>query len=202
VEDLILLGPETRHSLISKLTDAAATQAWDEFVHLYQPVIYRVARGKGLQHADAEDLTQEVFATVGRKVGEFDCTRGGSFRGWLQKITRDLVINKLTRRPIAIGSGDSEALLVMQQHPDRAQTTTLLILEHRRALLARAAAKLRSTFTSTTWDCFWLTAVDGMSITAVAQRLNKTPGAVRVARCRVLTKLKQEIQNDDSAFLE
>lgn len=55
-EELVLLGPEPRHSLISKLDDAAATQAWDEFVHLYEPVIYRVARGR------------EFFASVQRVI--------------------------------------------------------------------------------------------------------------------------------------
>ncbi|WP_442511448.1 hypothetical protein SH528x_003129 [Novipirellula sp. SH528] len=56
-----MLGPETRLSLIGKLHDPAAAEAWAEFVRLYQPIVFRVARQRGLQHADAEDLTQDVL---------------------------------------------------------------------------------------------------------------------------------------------
>lgn len=195
-----MLGPETRHSLIGKLHDSAASQAWEEFVQLYRPVIYRVARSRGLQPADAEDLTQDVLATVGRRVEKFDMSMAGSFRGWLQKITRDLVVNKLARGPRDVGSGDSEVLAVMHQQPDREETVSLLQLEHQRALLARAAVQLRPTMSAETWDAFWLTAVEGLAIAEVATRLNKTEGAVRVARCRVLAQLRKKVQADDWTF--
>jgi RNA polymerase sigma-70 factor (ECF subfamily) len=200
VEELVLLGPETRQSLIVQLRDPTARRAWEEFVQLYQAVVYRVARSRGLQDADAEDLTQEVLMTVARKVEDFDFSKAGSFRGWLLKITRDLVVNKLTRETKAIGSGDSEVLQLMNQHPDREATCTLLLFEHRRALLAQAATRLRPTIRGETWDAFWLTAVEGLSISEAAARLNKSEGAIRVARCRVLAQLKKVIESDDSTF--
>ena len=60
---------------------------------------YRVAVRRGPQHPDAEGLTQHVFAIVGRKVAKCDLQQGRSFRGWLLKTTRDMVVNKLTRGP-------------------------------------------------------------------------------------------------------
>ncbi len=193
-------GPETRPSLIGKLNDPASQDAWAEFVELYQPIIFRVARQRGLQHADAEDLTQDVLATVGRKVTQFDVSRGGSFRGWLLKITRDLVVNKLTRGPREIGSGDSEVQAMLGQQPEREQTKTLLRNEHQRALLQRAADRLSGEIAKPIWDAFWMTAVEGASIAEVAKMLQKTEGAVRVARCRVLARLRKEVQNDDCPF--
>ena len=65
-------SPATRQSLIVKLRDPADSGAWSEFVALYEPLIYRLARRKGLQDADAKDLCQEVFravAGVGRSMG-------------------------------------------------------------------------------------------------------------------------------------
>ncbi|MCO8123515.1 sigma-70 family RNA polymerase sigma factor [Stieleria sp. TO1_6] len=193
-------GPETRPSLIGKLRDPASHDAWAEFVSLYQPIVYRVARQRGLQHADAEDLIQDVFATVGRKVGEFDFQHGGSFRGWLMKIARDLVVNKLTRGPRDIGSGDSDVHVMLGQQLDQNKTLSLLRVEHQRALLARAAERMRDSVSRPTWDAFWLTAVEGNSIAQVAERLGKTEGAVRVARCRVLAQLRKEVQSDDCPF--
>lgn len=195
-----MLEPETRETLIAQLSDPTALRAWEEFVELYQSVVYRVARNRGLQDADAEDLTQEVLMTVARKVEDFDFSKNGSFRGWLLKITRDLVVNKLTRDTKALGSGDSEVLRLVNQQPERDATRSTLLLEHRRALLAQAAERVRPTIRRETWDAFWLTAVEGISISEAAARLNKTEGAIRVARCRVLAQLKKVIESDDSTF--
>lgn len=55
-------SPEIHASLILRVHDRADQQAWCEFVEIYQPVIYRLARYKGLQHADAEDVVQQVLS--------------------------------------------------------------------------------------------------------------------------------------------
>lgn len=193
-------GPKTRASLIGKLHDPTSEDAWAEFVRLYQPIVYRVARKRGLQHADAEDLTQDVLATVGRRVADFDLKHGGSFRGWLLKITRDLVVNKLTRGPREVGSGDTNIGQWISQQPVPEDTLTLLRIEHQRLMLHQAADRLRLTFSRPIWDAFWLTAVECRSIADVARQLGKTEGAVRVARCRVLARLKKEVQADDCPF--
>ena len=52
-------SPETRASLILRLQNPDDVAAWDEFVGLYRPVLYRVARGRGFQAADADNLVQE-----------------------------------------------------------------------------------------------------------------------------------------------
>ena len=52
--------PETRPSLLLKLRDARNQQAWTEFLEIYQPLILRLTRRRGLQEADAREVTQEV----------------------------------------------------------------------------------------------------------------------------------------------
>ena len=63
--------PDTRASLILRIADARNARAWDEFAHLYQPVVYRLARQRGFQHADAEELVQEAMLSVARAVERF-----------------------------------------------------------------------------------------------------------------------------------
>ena len=105
-------APATRRSLIVKLRDPADHSAWEEFVTFYEPLIYRLARHKGLQDADASDLCQEVFRTVSQAIAGWDPDPGrGSFRGWLSRIARNLLINFLTRRPNQLrGSGATSVL--------------------------------------------------------------------------------------------
>ena len=46
-------GPETRESLLARLNSPQSDEGWREFAAIYRPLVYRVAKAKGLQHADA-----------------------------------------------------------------------------------------------------------------------------------------------------
>ena len=48
-------SPATRASLLVRLREGEDAEAWQEFVHLYAPVIYGFARKRGLQDADAAE---------------------------------------------------------------------------------------------------------------------------------------------------
>lgn len=61
--------PATRPSLLVRLRDPRDAQAWQELVALYAPLIYGFGRKKGLQDADAADLTQEVLRAVSAGAG-------------------------------------------------------------------------------------------------------------------------------------
>ncbi len=72
---------ETRASLILRLADAADVAAWDDFLQIYRPLILRLALRRGMQPADAEDLTQEVFAAVSRSIAQWlERPERGGFR--------------------------------------------------------------------------------------------------------------------------
>ncbi|MHC4402267.1 MAG: RNA polymerase sigma factor [Planctomycetota bacterium] len=64
----------TRPTLLLRVRDAADGQAWSQFVRIYSPLVYRYARRRGLQDADAADVTQDVLQTVAGAIGRFDCS--------------------------------------------------------------------------------------------------------------------------------
>jgi RNA polymerase sigma-70 factor (ECF subfamily) len=188
-------SPATRRSLIVKLRDPGDSAAWHEFVTMYEPLVYRLARHKGLQDADARDLCQEVFQAVSRAIDHWDPDRG-SFRGWLSRIARNLLINFLTRRPSASrGSGATSVQELLEAQPSGDPSATALYeAEHQRRLVRWAAEQIRGEFTPATWQAFWQTAIEDRPPSQVAGELGLSVGAVYVARCRVLSRLRRRIK--------
>jgi RNA polymerase sigma factor (sigma-70 family) len=187
--------PATRRSLIVRLRDPADTTAWDVFVALYGPLIYRLARRRGLQDADAHDLCQEVFRAVAGAVDRWDPDRG-SFRAWLSRIARNLLINMLTRGPARLrGSGSTSVQELLEARPaDDPSATALFQAEYERRLFRWAADEVRGSVAPATWEAFWRTAVGGRSPGEVAGELGLSIGSVYVARSRVLARLRRQIE--------
>lgn len=195
--------PETRNSLILRLPDKSDVEAWDQFVSIYEPLVYRLARAKGFQDADAHDVTQEVLVAVSRAVERWEPDRQrGRFRDWLFRIARNLMINFMTRRihrPIDRGDSGIADLLEKQVDPNSEASSTF-DLEYRREVFHWAAEQVRPQVRPATWSAFWITSVDLKSIADVATELDMTIGAVHIARSRVLGRLRDVVrqfeQND------
>src|SRR4051794_26352275 len=80
-------GVNTRPSLIARL-QTGDRDGWDRLVSLYRPLLWHWARRAGVSEQDFDDVCQEVYRVVCRRVGEFRRgERAGSFRAWLRGIT-------------------------------------------------------------------------------------------------------------------
>src|SRR5260370_27174970 len=112
-------SPETRPSLLVRIRDPQDERAWSEFLDIYTPLIYQLARRKGLQDADAADLTQDVFRAVAGAIDRWEPDPArGSFRGWLFRIARNLMLNFLAakRRHLKV-TGDSDTRRLLEEEP-------------------------------------------------------------------------------------
>jgi len=137
--------PETRDSLIAQVRDPLNREAWDQFASIYRPVIYRLARRKGLQDADAQDLAQQVLISVSLAIGRWEKSDNSvRFRHWLRRVARNAILNALSRMPRdrAAGGTDIQQFLQRQAGADP-EAESQIDLEYRRELYLIAAKTVR-----------------------------------------------------------
>lgn len=187
--------PQTRDSLILRLPTAGDAAAWQEFAAIYEPLVFRFARRRGLQDADARELVQNVFIAVARAVSFWrpDPARG-KFRAWLFRIARNQLINMVNKKHVGLGSGRTSTWLSLQQVAETCSSADECDLDYRRELFRSAAMIVRRDIQGTTWQAFWLTSVESIPIEEAARQLNMSTSAVYIARCRVLHRLRQVIE--------
>lgn len=192
--------PSTRASLLVRIQDPRDAEAWRQFFDLYAPVVYGFARKRGLQDADAADLMQDVLRSVAGAAGRlnYDPVKG-SFRGWLFTVTRNKVYNFLDKqRHHPRGSGDSGEQHRLEELPAPDTERDEFDRDYERRRFAFAAERIRDEFHESTWQAFWLTAVENLSAKDAGLKLNLSPGAVYVAKSRVIARLREEIEFLDS----
>jgi RNA polymerase sigma-70 factor (ECF subfamily) len=185
----------TARSLLIGLR-AGEDDAWNRVVVLYSPLVRHWCRRGGLPDQDVGDVSQEVFQAVAASVHRFrksDPT--DTFRGWLRRITQNKVHDHFRRRrrePAAVGG--SEGRLRLADVPAAALETETddeqpLVGE----LLTTALGRIRPEFHERTWQAFWRVVVDGRPAGDVGDELGMRPGTVRVAKSRVLQRLRAEL---------
>jgi RNA polymerase sigma-70 factor (ECF subfamily) len=186
----------TSRSLLERVK-ADEAEAWDRLVALYAPLVFQWCRGWDLREQDAADIFQEVFQSVASHIGGFRKERpGDTFRGWLRTITRNKVhdhFRRQGREPEGVGGTEAQDRLAQLPAPSSAGDASRDEDIGERSLLARALELIRAEFAERTWQAFWRTAVEGRPAPEVAAELSMSAGAVRVAKSRVLQRLREEL---------
>ena len=188
--------PPTQPTLLVRIRDAHDQVAWERFVDLYAPLVYGFLRKRGLQDADAADLTQDVLRQVSVAVQrlEYD-RRRGSFRGWLFTIVQNRLTDHWRREGLREhGAGDSNVLAQLNDVAQPNDSSEEWDADYQRQLFQYATGIIKQDFTEATWQAFWKTAVDGQSGQEVANQLSLTIAAVYLAKGRVMSRLKEQIR--------
>jgi RNA polymerase sigma-70 factor (ECF subfamily) len=163
--------------------------AWRDFVGVYGGHILQWAKNWGLQHADAEDVTQATLLRLARSLRDFAYDPALSFRGWLRTLAhnawQDLARGK---RPILMPSfDDAEDGLA-----------TALESAFDEELLRKAMASVRLRIEPQTWEAFRLTALEQLSGAEAAAKLGMRLTSVYKARSNVQKMLQQEVHQLES----
>jgi RNA polymerase sigma-70 factor (ECF subfamily) len=183
-----------------RVRDSQNREAWEEFSALYRPIAYRLARQRGLQDADAEDLAQRVLVSVSQAIKNWNKDEErGTFRAWIVRIARNAITNALARRPFDAAAGGTSVLERLENAGDQsADLAAAIEEEHGRAVLRLAAERIRPEFQESTWLAFWLSSVEGMSVDTVAAEIGKSVGVVYTSRSRVMRRLQSVVRELDA----
>lgn len=178
----------TPASLLQRLRDEDATDAWHRFVDLYTPLLAHWARRLGLSKTDGDDLVQEVFLILVRELPRFVYQPGRRFRGWLWTVLRNKYHEKHRRaaEPVA-----GEMALAALSVPDDLEA--VWEREYQQYVVGRAAAFIEAEFQPATWKAFWESVVHDRPAADVARDLGVSENAVYLAKGRVLRRLRQEL---------
>lgn len=193
--------PDTRDSLLVQVRDPRNAEAWEQFARIYRPAIHRLARKRGMQDADAQDLAQQVLIAVASAISRWE-KQGEKvrFRHWLRRITRNAIINALSRQPRDRAPGGSTFLQLLTEQPQNEDETTHQIeLEYQREVFLQAAETVRTDVQSDTWQAFEMTVINGQSVDATATELGKPVGAIYLARSRIMRRLREAVREIEDA---
>jgi RNA polymerase sigma-70 factor, ECF subfamily len=188
----------TSSSLIKRVK-SRDEQAWRRMVRLYGPLVDFWVRRTGLQHADSHDVFQEVFTAVAQGIGRFHKDRpGDTFRGWLRTIVRSKVADhhrKSAGQPRAIGGSDANQRLQYIADANDTESSCAGCDERQalRDLRLRTLELVRSEFEPRSWEAFWRVQIDRRTTKEVAEALGMTLAAVRMAKSRVLRRVREEL---------
>ena len=187
---------ETSRSLLAAV-EARDPVAWERLADLYAPLIEHWCRRQGLPEQEIPDVSQDVLHAVAGNIERFRRDRpGDTFRGWLRVITRNKVMDVFRRgKHQQRAAGGTTAMRLLADVPSPAAAEEVDAEETRlyQQLVVRALEKVRPQVHEQTWQAFWGVAVAGRPAGDVAEELSMKPGTVRVAKSRVLQRLRQEL---------
>ena len=191
----------TRQSLLSRLRDWQDQDGWREFFDTYWRLIYSVARQAGLNDATAQDVVQNTFIYLARRMPKFhyDPARG-SFKSWLRRVARSRIA-VFRRRAEANEPALPELLLednnvaVWESIPDPAGDILDEIWdrEWENNLLKAALRRVAPKVSAKQLMIFQLAALGEVPLKQVARKLDVSLMQVYLARHRVGTLFKAEI---------
>jgi RNA polymerase sigma-70 factor (ECF subfamily) len=187
----------TSRSLLMQLKEGQPA-AWERVTSLYAPLVYRWCRAMRLPEQDMPDVFQQVFQSVASHIEGFHKDRpGDTFRSWLRAITRNKVrdhFRRSARQPQAAGGTDAQVYFSqVADLPAEGEESSDDEEGEVRQLLRGALEQIRGQVHPQTWQAFWKVVVEGKTPEEVGEELGMRPGTVRVAKSRVLSRLRSQL---------
>jgi len=163
-------------------------QRWRSFVEIYDPLVYRYARLKGIGHEDACEVVQECMAILVRSGPDVDFEEEPHrFKAWLRRVASNQINDMFKRRrPTHALPEDIDLTETREPSVDKVWDEQWK-RKHLRSFLKRILARV----SESTRHAFQLYVVSGWPVDEVAETLNISPDQVYAARSRITRELRR-----------
>jgi RNA polymerase sigma-70 factor, ECF subfamily len=180
----------TRPSLLVRIRNSEDAEAWQTFVSIYAPVVFNYCQRRGLQDADAADLTQEVMKEVMKSIRTFEYQpEKGRFRDWFGTVVRRELAHFWEKQKRAGKNSFAETMADLRA----GQVDAAWNEEANAQILRVALARIQPNFEPVTWQLFTRTWIENRPAAETANALGVPIETVYVAKSRVLKRLEEEV---------
>lgn len=182
----------TRSSVIRAVADTENAAAWNRLFDLYAGFVYSIARRKGLNDADADDIVQMVFSDLARNLPSFKYDREkGRFRPYLAALVKWRVIDRLkaVRR-------DADLKADFMEEAKSAATTEDEDFEEREwqsAAMEETLRRIKPEVRPEHYAAFVASAVEGQDTDVVTKLYGISRDSLYQIRKRLTVKLREKL---------
>jgi RNA polymerase sigma-70 factor (ECF subfamily) len=183
----------TTTQVLEELQSSNDAPAWQRFCGHFHTVVVNFAKHMGLSVPDAEDAAQETMLAFVKAFRDGKYNRDkGHLSDWLFGIAKHVIRNFRKRRPLEPlmadkTTGTSFWDMVQDDHNIKLSWET----EWRHMVLAKCFEQVRKEFDPKVFKAFELYALTQTAADKVAQQLEMSRNAVYIAKCRVLSRLRE-----------
>lgn len=193
----------TRRSLLERLKNWEDQDSWTDFTGIYRGLIHGFARQQGLTEVEAEEVVQETFISVAKKIRSFEYDPAvGSFKSWLMHTTQWRIHDQFRKRRKAAAAvtarstrtGGGTSTIEKVADPAGLKLEEAWDQEWERNILDVALKKVRQQANAREYQIFDLYVIQQTPVREVAQTLGVPVGRVYLAKHRVSKLLKREVK--------
>ena len=182
----------TRSSVIRAVANTENEAAGQRFFDLYAGFVFSIARSKGLNDTDADDIVQMVFSDLARNLPSFKYDREkGRFRSYLAALVKWRVIDRLkaVRR-------DADLKADFMEEAKSAATTEDEDFEEREwqsAAMEETLRRIKPEVRPEHYAAFVASAVEGQDTDVVTKLYGISRDSLYQIRKRLTVKLREKL---------
>lgn len=181
----------TRSSVIKAVANTGNEAAWQRLFDLYAGFVFSIARAKGLNDADADDIVQMVFSDLARNLPTFKYDRAkGCFRSYLSSLVHWRVMDRLK-----YGRRDAELKASFMEEVKAAGNADVDFEERewQKAALEEALRRIKPEVNPEHYAAFVASAVEGQDTETVTRLYGISSDNLYQIRKRLTAKLRETV---------
>ncbi len=181
----------TRSSVLKAVADTGNEAAWQRLFDLYAGFVYSIARSKGLNVEDADDIVQVVFTDLARNLPSFRYDRTkGRFRSYLSALVNWRVMDRLKsgKRDVELKAGFLEEAKATTPEDD-----SFAEQEWQAAAMEEALRRIKPEVKPEHYAAFVASAVEGQDTDTVTRLYGISRDNLYQIRTRLTARIREVV---------